>query len=625
MAYAREKDRKLKFQAQLLGGMEPPPPTQPIARAVAGTSATDQESSQEELLQQITNQLESLSINLVQGVRAPQSGNDCNHQEGQRQTREYVCYNCGEVGHGMYFCPHPRRYQGNGNHRRAPRQQVTPPRARPPNGQQNAPVTPPIQILKPPPPPPQTPAEIPPLPSGGEDRAISVISLDNGKGKEKMEEAVAMPIKRVRRQKTDDMEASEAEKGHEGSSQVIGDKKRKCRSRRHIGVEDFPLGVGSTPYDLISDVSKQGPKISRQQLLHLSPKMRRTWSKMVSTRRAKTKAIGSISARGMKDIMPVIDAEIKSQRVSKVYMDGGAEICVMTEKLMHRLGLEVNEQTSLQAKMANNVRVACVGKVNGMKVSAFGVAVSVDAFGSLKLATSSVLVLAIDLCILFSANCQVSGYWLVDNSRLFRFFVLLCNQFRFLVLLLQSVQIFGSTTGFLVLVAGLPLGLKVVRPKIPTLQLVIPPLTDIMERYPMQQHVERSSQDMNALGQQPGVSMLSRLKETLRRATRSKHATNEINKGVGEVVSPFTSQIDSVLSESIHVSTPATTPIGLSKLTPSETLLSDGRSLAEVQEMERYILAAREKENESLRKAEQHRAILAKALMTSAIPYNLLS
>ncbi|MCO5587324.1 hypothetical protein L7F22_041273 [Adiantum nelumboides] len=155
--------------------MEPPPPAQPIARTVAGTSATDQESSQQELLQQITNQLESLSINLVQGVRAPQSGTDCNRQEGQRQTREYVCYNCGEVGHGMYFCPHPRRYQGNGNHRRAPRQQVTPPRARPPNGQQNAPVAPPIQILRPPPPPPQTPAEIPPLPSGGEDRAVSVI------------------------------------------------------------------------------------------------------------------------------------------------------------------------------------------------------------------------------------------------------------------------------------------------------------------------------------------------------------------------------------------------------------------------------------------------------------------
>ncbi|MCO5559741.1 hypothetical protein L7F22_013343 [Adiantum nelumboides] len=133
---------------------------------------------------------------------------------------------------------------------------------------------------------------------------------------------------------------------------------------------------------------------------------------------------------------------------------------------------------------------------------------------------------------------------------------------------------------------------------------------DIMEGYPMQQHPESSSQDMHALGQQPRISMFSRLKETLSRATRSKHATNEINEGGGEVDSPFTSQIDPVLSESVHVSTPTTTPISLSKLTPSETLLPDGRSLAEVQEVERYILAAREKKIKSLRKGlnnvEQH-------------------
>ncbi|MCO5567762.1 hypothetical protein L7F22_021457 [Adiantum nelumboides] len=126
-----------------------------------------------------------------------------------------------------------------------------------------------------------------------------------------------------------------------------------------------------------------------------------------------------------------------------------------------------------------------------------------------------------------------------------------------------------------------------------------------MEGYPTQQHPESSSQDMHALGQQHGSSMFSRLKETLSIATRSEHATNEINKGGGEVDSLFTSQIDLVLSESAHVSTPTTTSIGSLKLSPSETLLPDGRSLAEVQEVERYILAARERKIKSLRKAEQ--------------------
>ncbi|MCO5552999.1 hypothetical protein L7F22_006519 [Adiantum nelumboides] len=337
MAYAREKDRKLKFQAQLHGGMEPPPSTQPIARAVARTSATDQESSQQKLLQQITNQLESLSINLVQGVRAPQLGNDRNRQEGQsRLGSMFVII----VEKWVMACTFALTHD-------------------------------------------------------------AIKEMD--KGKEKMEEAVAMPIKRVRRQKTDEMEASEPEKGHEGSSQVIGDKKRKSRSRRHIRVEDFPLGVGSTPYDLISDVSKQGPKISWQQLLHLSPKMRRIWSKMVSTRRAKTKAIGSISARGMKDIVSVIDAEIKSQRVSNVYVDGGAEICVMTEKLMHSCNWLVSGSGFLVL-----VRDSC----NWFRTSYWLETVITGTGSGFDLATGSgFLVLVRDSC-----NWLVSGSRLVSSS-----------------------------------------------------------------------------------------------------------------------------------------------------------------------------------------------------------------
>ncbi|MCO5603142.1 hypothetical protein L7F22_057289 [Adiantum nelumboides] len=127
---------------------------------------------------------------------------------------------------------------------------------------------------------------------------------------------------------------------------------------------------------------------------------------------------------------------------------------------------------------------------------------------------------------------------------------------------------------------------------------------DVIEGYPMQQHSESSSQDMHALGQQPGSSMFSYLKETFSRATRFEHVTNEINKGDGEVDLPFTSQIDLVLSESAHMSTPATTPIGPLKLSPFETLFPYGRSLAEVQEVECYILAGREKEVESLCKAK---------------------
>lgn len=42
------------------------------------------------------------------------------------------------------------------------------------------------------------------------------------------------------------------------------------------------------------------------------------------------------------DIVPLIEAHIKEKRISKVYVDGGAKMCVMSKKLICRLGLRVN-------------------------------------------------------------------------------------------------------------------------------------------------------------------------------------------------------------------------------------------------------------------------------------------
>ena len=99
---------------------------------------------------------------------------------------------------------------------------------------------------------------------------------------------------------------------------------------------------------------------------------------MVSTRTSKV--MGTVGAVKEEDVLPVLDAYLKGQRIRKVYVDGGAQVCVMSEKTMHQLGLEVQGKSEFKAKMANNVAVKCVGVCRNVKITVCGIKVAVDMY-----------------------------------------------------------------------------------------------------------------------------------------------------------------------------------------------------------------------------------------------------
>ncbi|MCO5581225.1 hypothetical protein L7F22_035103 [Adiantum nelumboides] len=82
----------------------------------------------------------------------------------------------------------------------------------------------------------------------------------------------------------------------------------------------------------------------------------------------------------MTDILPVIDVNIKDKRVGNTYIDGGAQICVMSKAMMLWLGFEVDRPSPCKAKMAKNSKMKCVGIVSAVKVKAFNTEVEVDVF-----------------------------------------------------------------------------------------------------------------------------------------------------------------------------------------------------------------------------------------------------
>lgn len=68
-----------------------------------------------------------------------------------------------------------------------------------------------------------------------------------------------------------------------------------------------------------------------------------------------------IKANPKNDVVPTIDAYIKVQKISRVYVDGGAQMWVITEKLMNRLKLEITTPSRFRVSLANNSNIRCLG------------------------------------------------------------------------------------------------------------------------------------------------------------------------------------------------------------------------------------------------------------------------
>ncbi|MCO5610888.1 hypothetical protein L7F22_065130 [Adiantum nelumboides] len=158
-------------------------------------------------------------------------------------------------------------------------------------------------------------------------------------------------------------------------------KKKSRRPRRVIGIDDFPLGKNLEPYEMVEDLKSQRPNITWPQLMHLSSSIRCQWPKLASTRipkKRKEKVVKYIKSNTPKDIEPIVDAYIKGKRVSNVYVDGGAQMCVITERTMHRLRLSITEPSDCHAKLANNSKVKCLGIIKDVHITVLDVSAKVD-------------------------------------------------------------------------------------------------------------------------------------------------------------------------------------------------------------------------------------------------------
>ena len=97
---------------------------------------------------------------------------------------------------------------------------------------------------------------------------------------------------------------------------------------------------------------------------------------MVSTRTSKVMRV--IEAKQEEDVLPVLEAYIKGQKICNVYVDGGAQICVVTHACVERLGLIISGDSRFCIHMANHQKVKCLGVVRDLEVEAYALKTVVD-------------------------------------------------------------------------------------------------------------------------------------------------------------------------------------------------------------------------------------------------------
>ncbi|MCO5557551.1 hypothetical protein L7F22_011117 [Adiantum nelumboides] len=302
----------------------------PVVPMAAGPS-TQPAMIDNEVLERLNESLTNLSIHLAQGVGSRGTIPRSPQERPIRPRRVLTCWNCGEEGHGINNCPYPRGGYGQ------PPQQLPYPR----NHANDPPPRGPITILQRPNPPLapiREEAPIPPLPDPG----VHVVKVASVRPPAYVE-ALANGIKQTRgKEKEDTMREDSIPSGREHKREKGETSKR--RRRRCINLHDFPLGHGMSPYNLIEDLQAKGPSISWPQFFALCPQVRREMAKAISTRIPKKKGnVVRIAPVEMEDIVPTIDCFIKGTLVQKGLVDGGAQICIMTEATIHGLNLKIHK------------------------------------------------------------------------------------------------------------------------------------------------------------------------------------------------------------------------------------------------------------------------------------------
>ncbi|MCO5557881.1 hypothetical protein L7F22_011453 [Adiantum nelumboides] len=312
-------------------------------------------------MQEVVGLMKNLSVHMMGGGRSQGYGYERGYGSNESfaggrgrgmagRGDMFQCYNCGEWGHKSPQCDKPKRMGGD----MFPLPSQIPSRAQDYG----------IEIK----------GEA--GPSGltaeekGKTKVVNIIRLDKGK------DDINAMVMSMRKRTTREQETSDAGPSHKRGKQAetgTGKEKKKRKPRRHYNTSDFPLGEGQPNYNLRADLVGRKADVTFGQLMEMCPRLKRQWKRMVNPMKNEpTKGyVRVLSLNELPDICPTIDAWHKRKCIGEAYIDGGAQVCVITQACVTKLGLHMIKNSGFRIKLANQSRVRCLGIIKNLEVEVF--------------------------------------------------------------------------------------------------------------------------------------------------------------------------------------------------------------------------------------------------------------
>ena len=112
-------------------------------------------------------------------------------------------------------------------------------------------------------------------------------------------------------------------------------------------------------------------------------KLKSEWKKLANPKKEKeqepTKGEMDLrSVEGLPNIFLVVTPWCKGFNIGDAYIDGGAQVSVMSQACMERLGLKVNAWLDFRIRLANHAKVKCLRRCMNVEVTVYVVSCNIN-------------------------------------------------------------------------------------------------------------------------------------------------------------------------------------------------------------------------------------------------------